>query len=422
VILRTELRRSTAPVLGLGLAVVSLVLLYSLSGPWEKRTAPWDEQWIGLAQWTRYLAVFLLPLVLGAGAWQGLRDRRSGVLELFGSTPRTAWRRTIPLAGALGIALTGGYLVVLVVGGVQVAGHASYFPLSWLPVAGVMVLGLTGFALLGAGIGRLVPSLVTPPLLAVAALGAQVVLAQSRWPLLLTPAFDGIDISLFNSVAVPVTLTQAVWFVGIGVTGFGLLFATTARSRVAALLPIAVAAGVTLPVLSTVDRPVVADADARALVCDEDGPRVCVTRAHADALPAIIGPAREALALMEKLPSPPTSAVEAVPDEDLRVPSGATPVFLPRRPSSDAELRLRILAGVGAPVCSLEAMKAQVLVASWLTGDLVTVPGLDFVRSSGESDIEDAWQALNALPPAEQASRVATLRHAALFCTGEVPL
>ena len=75
-ILRTELRRSTAPVAGIGFLLGALALLYGLSGPWYKGSAPWDEQWTGLAQWTRHLMVFLWPLVVGVGAWQGLRDHR----------------------------------------------------------------------------------------------------------------------------------------------------------------------------------------------------------------------------------------------------------------------------------------------------------------------------------------------------------
>ncbi|TDV51922.1 hypothetical protein [Actinophytocola oryzae] len=428
-ILRTELRRSTAPVVGITLPVLSLALLYSTTGPWGKTTAPWDEQWIGLAQWTRYLSLFLLPLVLGAGAWQGMRERRSGVLELFASTPRTAWRRVLPTACAVGLALTAGYLVLLVFGGVRVTKTASYFPVGWLPVAGVMVLALVGVALLGAGIGRLVPWLVAPPVLAVALLAGLVVLDQAGWPRLLTPVFSGLEVGVHTSVAGSVTVSQALWFTGIGLTGFGLLFATKATTRVAALLPVVLGAAVAVPVLSGVDSVVVADPAARALVCDDDGPRVCVTRAHADYLPAITGPARRALTLLGRLPSPPTSVVEMVPEERLRAPAGATPVFILTLPLPDPdELETRILGSVGAPDCGLtydweasdRLIAARIIVAGWLTGELKPVPGINYVWDRLRSDIEDTWRALRALPPAEQASRVAALREAAVFCRGEV--
>lgn len=429
-ILRTELRRSVAPVLGIGLLLVSLGLLYGLTGPWGKRTAPWNEQWMGLAQWTRYLMVFLTPLVLGAGAWQGLREQRSRVLELFATTPKTAWRRVLPTAGALAIATTAGYVALLVIGGVQVAGTASYFHLKWLPVAGVMVLALVAITLLGAAIGRLVPSPITPPLLAVAALAMQFVVLQTSWPLLLTPAFNTPDITVFTSVAVPVTLTQVLWFTGIAATGFGLLVAASTRTRVFALLPVVLAAVVTVPALSSVDSVVVADPDARALVCDENGPRVCVTRAHADYLPAIVGPAREALALLEKLPSPPTSVVEVPWVAGARPPAGAAPVYFPMGPPTDPEnLRMNLLSGDEALECWTTSWEdwirigtARTIVASWFTGELAPVPRAKDVWAEQQEEIQQSWQALMALPPAAQAAKVAELHETVQYCNGKLDL
>lgn len=427
-ILRTELRRSTAPVLGIGMVVFSLGLIYLLSGPWWKNTAPWNEQWTGLAQWTRYLTVFLWPLVLGVGAWQGLRDARSRVTELFATTPKPIWRRLLPTVGAVAVALTAAYVVLLIVGGVQVAASANYFHLKWLPVAGAMMLALIGIALLGFGIGRLVPSLITPPVLAIAALAAQIAVIRQGWTLLLTPAFDAPDITAFTTVAVPVTLAQALWFIGIGVTGFVLALAVRARTRIAALLPVAVAAAVAVPVLSEMDSPVVADEDAMALVCDDDGPRVCVRHVHADYLPTLTGPAREALALMAKLPSPPTSVVE-YPDPDVYEPESmdVAPFFVSRNRLTDPEqIKLDILAGAGTPMCvyapgwggSTDSLTAHIVTAAWFTGELAPVPGTHEVWDVLADEIRETWQELLALPPAEQTARVAAYRDAALHCDG----
>ncbi|MGB3437516.1 MAG: hypothetical protein WBA97_02085 [Actinophytocola sp.] len=427
-ILRTELRRSTAPVLGIGLVVFSLGLIYSLTGPWVHGTAQWNEEWTGLAQWTRYLTVFLWPLVLGAGAWQGLRDHRARVTELFSTAPRTTWRRLLPTVGALAIALSAAYVVLLIVGGVQVARTATYFHLKWLPVAGVMVLALVGIALLGFGIGRLLPSLVTPPVLAVAALAAQIAVIPHGWMLLLTPAFAAPDVTAFTTVALPVTLAQALWFTGIGATGFVLALAVRARTRLAALLPVAVAAAVTVPVLSGVDGPVVADADAMALVCDEDGPRVCVRHVHADYLPTLTGPAREALALMAKLPSPPTSVVE-YPDRGDYEPESmdVAPFFFGTKRLTDPEqIKLAVLAGAGTPLCvngpgwggSTDSLTARVVTASWFTGELAPVPGTLEVWDVLADEARATWRELRALPPAEQAARVAAFRVDSLDCDG----
>ncbi|MFL6123217.1 hypothetical protein [Actinophytocola sp.] len=427
-ILRTELRRSSAPVLGVGFLVLSLGLLYGLSGPWGKRPAAWDEEWMGLAQWTRYLTLFLAPLVLAVGAWQGLREKRSGVPELFATTPRPAWRRVLPTAGALAVALTAAYVVLLTVGGVRVAGTASYFHLKWVPVAGVMVVALVALALLGAGIGRLVPSLVTPPVLAVAALAGQMALLATSWQLLLTPAFDSPSIGVFTSVAVPVTLAQLLWFAGIGVTGFCLLVAVGTKARLAALLPVALAAAVAVPVLSTVDA-VVADPDARALVCDDRGPRVCVTAAHADYLPTVAGTARDVLARLEKLPSPPTSAVEVPWETGARAPAGAMPMYFPSGLPTDADkLRSRLLAGGDSRECwdaweaSTRIETARILVASWFTGELAPVPGTEYLWKVKRKDVQRLWQALLALPAEKQAARVAGMRESIQYCRDDLDL
>jgi hypothetical protein len=430
-ILRTELRRSAAPVIGIGFALITLVAIYGLTGPWHKGTAPWNEQWIGLAQWTRNLMMFLWPLVLGAGAWQGLRDKRSGVTELLGTTPRPRWRRALPLAGAVVLALLAGYLVVLVVGGVQVAAYASYFSTTWLPVVAVLILALAGSLLLGMGVGRLVPSLLTPPVLAILALAAQIAAARSDW-LLLTPAFDGLDITVFTGVAPTVSATQAVWFLGIGATGFGLYVAVTARRRLVALLPVAVAAAIAVPILSDVDNVAVADPGSRELVCDGN---VCVTRAHESYLPTLTGPARSALTRLRKLPNPPTSVVEVVPDEGYRPPPATVvPVFVGMDatgysdpfPTDPAEIEQTMIGSAVVPDCrhgysqaDWEAYLARAVARSvavgWVTG--ASGPAVDRTLWAEEHQrFEDAWQAFAALSPDEQRSRLVELRTAARAC------
>lgn len=423
-ILRTELRRSAAVVVGVGFLVSALVLLYSLSGPWNKGSAPWDEEWTGLAQWTRYLTSFLWPFVLAAGAWQGMRDGRSRVGELFAATPKAGWRRVLPTAGAMALMLTAAYVVLLAVGGVQVARTAAYVHLKWLPVAGVMVLALVAFALVGMGLGRLLPSPVVPPVLAVGALAMEAAAQTAADDLrLLSPSFSAADVSVFMTMSVPVTLTQALWFAGLGATGFCLL---VARRRVLALLPVTLAAVVAVPVLSTVAEPVVPDLDARALVCDDNGPRVCVTRAHADLLPTVTGPAREALALSRKLPSPPTSAVEVGPADYFHdfppPPAGVLPMYLMERQKDPARIRVAILAGFAMPTCapnreySIERFVDQVVMASWLDGELARPPAGDEWWQDAQREIDRGWQALRALPAAEQRTRVTAIRDEVFRC------
>ena len=82
-ILRIELRRSIAPWAGLAVLVVALGFLFLLSGPWWKAPAAWTSQTTTAALWVRFLLVFLWPIVVGAGAIQGMRDSRSGMVELL---------------------------------------------------------------------------------------------------------------------------------------------------------------------------------------------------------------------------------------------------------------------------------------------------------------------------------------------------
>lgn len=429
--IRTELRRSSAPVVGLGFVVISLGMIYGLSGPWGKGSAPWNEQWIGLAQWPRNLMMFLWPLVLGAGAWQGLRDRRSRIEELLVSVPRPGWRRVAPLLGALALSLLAGYAVLLVVGGVQVAGHASYFPVSAVPVVAVLALALVATAALGVGVGRTLPSLLTPPVAAVALLALQIFTLQHNWAILLTPAFDGLDITVFTAVLPVVTGAQLLWFLGIGLTGA--LLAT--RARLAALLPVALAAGVAAPVLSNVDSPVAPDLTARELVCDGN---VCVTRAHEGYLSALVVPARSALELLKKLPDPPTAVVEVMSDREFRLPPpDQVPVFAdsdPTRTSSGgstdpAVIELAVVSNGIAPPCDVMSEDweitagnavARAVAAGWVTGVLRPVPGDTYLWDHERDRYERTWEAFRVLPADEQRARVIALRAAGRDCRNDL--
>jgi hypothetical protein len=328
-------------------------------------------------------------------------------------------------AAALAIALTTAYLVLLVIGGVQVAGTATYVHLKWVPVAGVAVLALVGSALLAAGIGRLLPSPITPPVLAVAALALEVAALHAKW-LLLTPGFREVDIQVFTSVVLPVTLAQALWFLGFGATGFALLFAVSGRTRLFAVLPLAVAAVVAVPVVSTVADPAVPDPDAQTLVCDEHGPRVCVTIAHADYLSALTGPARKALALLHKLPSPPTSVVEMGMPRPRRSDPDVVPMFIdPGRLPDPDTVRWQVLVRSAQPLCGpegddivLSVTATQVIVSSWLTDapTPISAPGQEYEWEYAHAEIKEGWAVLKALPPDRQAARVAEMRRAALDC------
>jgi hypothetical protein len=131
--------------------------------------------------------------------------------------------------------------------------------------------------------------------------------------LMLSPVYVG-GLDDFQTITIRDSLIQAGWLVAVAVSGLLLFGAARARSRGLALLPAALGLAVTLPLLPAggyegATRP---DLAAVALVCDDTGPQVCLTRVHAGLLPDVTGPAREALAVLAaRLPDAPVRAVES---------------------------------------------------------------------------------------------------------------
>ena len=305
-VLRIELRRSVAPWAGVVVLTVALAFLYLLSGPWWKGTALWTTQWTSMALWTRFLLVFLWPLAVALGALQGLRDHRSRMSELLTSTPRPARHRAATTAGATAIALASAFALLVLLGAVQVLGDTEYTHLGWLPISLVGGLALVAGAVLGMGVGRNLPSPLTPPALAVAAfvfvnllrVSTESGVATAALPTrvaLLSPAVDEVR-DVFLTLSAPVHLGQSVWLLGMALTGLALLAAATPRARLLALVPVLAGAAIALLVLpADPRRTYVVDEAAAAQVCD--GP-VCLATAHQDRLPGLAGPGKKALRLL----------------------------------------------------------------------------------------------------------------------------
>ncbi|MER5266836.1 hypothetical protein ABTZ99_32555 [Actinosynnema sp. NPDC002837] len=435
-ILGIEVKRSTALVLGALIAVVMVGMLFW--GPSTKSSTAWNRQWTTLAEWIRFMLAFSWPLALGAGALQGLRDRRSGVEELFGSTPRPRAQRVGWTLGAVAVGVVVAYAVVFAVGAVQVVSATDYFHWGWLPAALVGALALVGVAWLGVGLGRLVPSPLTPPVLAVAGL-ALTSLGVGRpgdglpWTALLpTLPFPR---SVFAAVPGPVSAVQAVWFVGIALTGFLLV---ALRRRWLGALPVLVAAAVAVPLLpATAEEAVKADPVAAELICVE---QLCLTRAHEHERAALTGPAREVLRLMAKLPSPPTSVREVGLEErgerDLRLPESTDAVWVDldeftyfrRTPLTADQVTTYWLAGAGTRTCYgdhiprtvTREVAARTVMTGWLTGRLEPLPVYRlWLGEETDGLVADAWEHLRALPEPEQAARVQAAREVQAACSGD---
>jgi len=440
-ILRIELRRSIAPWAGLALVVVALGFLFLLSGPWWKAPAPWTGHTTTAAMWTRFLLVFLWPIVVGAGAIQGMRDSRSGMVELLTTSSRPGWHRAARLAGAVGGLSALGFLLVFVVGLAEVLGHGGFVSVTFLPVIAVGMLGVVAGSWLGLAIGRLLPHPLTAPALAVVAMVAGVLLWMAQEPLMapilpvragyLSPALAEPRGTLVTTAS-SVDLGQAAWLVGLAATGFLLLAANSVRARLLGLLPMVAGVAIALPLFPTVtDAAVAPDGIAAQKVCD--GP-VCVSRLHEDRLAVLAGPGKEALALLAKLPGAPTRVEEQVApshatDRPLRDPAV---VYLDFQ-RDDAlltaqgdDLRRLAVAGAGLPSCdgpntgNLGDQVARWVSAAWFLGDLKPVPdyraGWFRVDSS---HVERAWQRFRALPPDVQRERIIAMRQAFLTCESD---
>lgn len=318
-ILRIELRRSAA----LGVAVLLLVTALATALPYTHFFA---GRWMQLAIMNRSALMVLVPLALAGGAWIGRRDARHRVDELFASTVLPRWQRVLPTAGALAIAVVTAYLLVFLVGIGWVAPTAGHFPIAALVVTAVGALSLVAAGWFGMAAGRAVPRIITGPVLAVLAFALVALVPDFLFltfdpetgqrnleppAALLNPVFNELDD--FQTITTSTSLLQAFWLVALSATALLLLGAVRRRAIALAVLPAVLAAAVAVPLLPTggVRGAATVDPVAIELVCDNDGPEVCVRRTHAALLPDVVGPAREALSRMAaKLPNAPTRAVE----------------------------------------------------------------------------------------------------------------
>ncbi|GAA3653758.1 hypothetical protein ACG5V6_10305 [Streptomyces chitinivorans] len=451
-VLRIELRRSLAPWAGAVVLTTALAFLYLVDAAWWRGTTAWTAQWTSMALWTRALLFYLWPLAVGLGALQGLRDHRSKVSELLKSTPRPARHRAAALAGITATTLVSAFALLVLVGAAQVLAGATYTHLGWLPISLVGALSLVAGAVLGMGAGRALPSVLTPPALAMGAFvftallqmspGRTETVTQEGYPStepnrvsLLSPAVQEVH-HVLVTLSAPVHAGQTIWLLGMAATGFALLAAATARARLLALTPVLAGAVTALLVLpSDPRRMYVVDTAAAEPVCD--GP-VCVTKAHEPRLADLVGPAGEALGLLRAALG--GRAPVSVRENTAVLPDGAMPRWSRTTVLVDfdddligategEELTWTLIARGMVPGCTPAGWSgfggediARSVAAGWVLGDLKSPPGTVPANLRQEIDTEarKVWKDLRALPRAEQLSRINAMRAAALSCEGDV--
>ncbi|MFF2461930.1 hypothetical protein [Streptomyces mirabilis] len=450
-VLRIELKRAVAPWAGAVVLTTALAFLYLIPGSWWTGTTAWTAQWTSMALWTRSVLFYLWPLAVGLGALQGLRDHRSKMSELLTSTPRPARHRAATLAGATAITLASAFSLLVLVGAVQVVANTEYTHLGWLPISLVGALSLVAGAVLGMGAGRALPSVLTPPALA---MGAFVFTALMQMSLgrtetttatglpstepnrvsLLSPAVQEVRDALVT-LSVSVHVGQTIWLLAMAVTGFALLVAATPRARLLSLTPVLAGAVIALLVLPSDPRRIyVVDKSAAELVCD--GP-VCVTKTQQARLADIAGPGKEALRLLRGALG--SQAPVSVRENTAVLPEGSTPQWSRTTVLFDfdddivasakgKELTRALIAKGMVPGCTPVGWSsfggdefAQTVAVGWVLGDLRPLPGTlsASLRREVESETRPAWKKLKALPRAEQLSRINAMRAAALSCEGD---
>jgi hypothetical protein len=450
-VLRTELKRSAAPWAGAVVLTTALGFLYLVDAAWWRGSTAWTAQWTSMALWTRGLLFYLWPLAVGLGALQGLRDHRSKMFELLGSTPRPARHRAAALAGTTAVTLASAFALLVLVGAVQVLAHTGYTHLGWLPISLVGALSLVAGAVLGMGAGRALPSALTPPALTMGAFAfttlmhmspgrtrttsaAGVPTTEPNRLSLLSPAVQEVR-DVLVTLSASVHVGQTVWLLGMAATGFALLVAATLRARLTALAPLLAGAAIALLVLPADPRRMyVVDEAAAAPVCD--GP-VCVTRTHRARLAGLADPGREALRLLRGALG--GRAPVSVRENAAVLPQGSLPRWSRKTVLFDfddavvagakgEELTRALIAKGMVPGCSPVGWSgvgrediAQVVAVGWVLGDLGPLPGARTAGSRSQDDVEAraVWRELQALPRAEQLARIDAMRAAALSCEGD---
>jgi hypothetical protein len=441
-ILRIELRRSTAVLVAILIAAVGVFVLYASN--------PLYRSWNELVVTQRDLMQLIWPLGLGLGAWQALRERRSRVDELVASTARPRRLRVPPMLAAVALAALAGYLVTLA----GAAGHVrypdSYFPAGAVPIIVIGALSLVAAVWLGLAVGILVPSPLTPPLLVVVGFAGLAILPSALWPsenrpgaALLLPILQAHHSGAVElmTVSLRASLSQAMWFAAVAATGVALFAADHRRTRAAAVLPVVLGAAIAVPAVPRhVAQAWVPDRTAAAMVCSGTAPTLCIARIHAHFLDELRAPARDAVAILaSRLPAAPTrvmlSTVEkAGPPAGPRLADTVTasPTWDEvDQLGSPQQLVFDLLVGAGTWPCpniggtgkndlryELRYIAARYAVANGLTGaGRISIPNI----KNGDAVVplvEQASEALAALPPDEQRVRVTAYRTAELDCTG----
>ncbi|WP_432170681.1 hypothetical protein [Streptomyces sp. 1222.5] len=300
---RAEAVRGFAPFAGAAVLLTSGVML---SGKADR----WQGDWGTTAALLHTALLILVPLAAAAGCWQGGRERRRRTEELWATAVRP------PLTGFLASALpTAAWVAAGYLAGAALALLACWpYALGGGPHLGLLpgdTVALVSASLAGQVLGRVVPTRLAAPLLALA---GYVGLGLLSW----SPAGSSRELSparLVGDTQLPVWWQPAAMAAWTGGLALAVVLAYTARRRVTALLPLAAAVAAGVLLVQTGDGLWRHDPLTRHQVCDTSTtPAICVNARYAGLLPQV----KEALSgITDKL-----AGVENLPERWDDLPGG----------------------------------------------------------------------------------------------------
>jgi hypothetical protein len=229
-LLRLELRRNIMPWL---LPLLAVLFWFATYRPAMASPPFWNVR-SGIVQSHTMLA--FAPLLAGAAAWAGSRDRRRGVADLVGMTALPRWAGQLAAWAATTCWAEAIYLAGVAVLYVVTAHQGAWGGPLWWPVA-VGAAFVAASCALGFTAGSLLPSRFTAPVaafvmfLALAggafALQANVTYAQI-WPLNVQGAFPSDSYGIFYPYFPDLPITQLMFLAGLAAAALGGLGLPTA--------------------------------------------------------------------------------------------------------------------------------------------------------------------------------------------------